>query len=402
MKKSKFLPFSLVIIIAAIVFGGCYSSSSTLGDYIADEVIQINSPDNGALLKLSDYCKSARIIPLQTSSDCLLGEIQKIEINEDNVYVQDDRKDGILCFDIKGRFKMRIGRKGSGPKDVVDLMSFALNPEEGLLYIYSRANKKVSIYQEDGTFVKAATSTYYARVVDYFENKLYLSSINNGASLPYNLISEDLSGRVLEQYIPECEDCISYRPILRKTKEYLYFYPNTMTDIIYSVRNGEFKAAFQVDCGRHTIPEAIWERMNNRYTSNNLTDGMEIIKNGYIIFHQFAVFRNLVYLSYGFRGQVYSGFYDRQKKTFISTYNVNDDVSFLSFDTPISQTDSKMITVFDAKRLTHMLSLYQQDLYLKDVNLSKAQANVAIKKIQSLIAQTGEDPNPILIIYDVK
>ena len=112
-------------------------------------------------MKLSDYCESATVVPLETSADCLLSEIKKVEVDGDLIYLKDNKGESVYCFDFQGNLKKKIGHRGDGPEDFVELTSFTLDKENGLVYVYSRANDKIVVYRVNGDFVESFPSPGY-------------------------------------------------------------------------------------------------------------------------------------------------------------------------------------------------------------------------------------------------
>lgn len=128
-----------------------------------------------------------------------------------------------------------------------------------------------------------------------------------------------------------------------------------------------------------------------------------MIKNGYILLKNLAVFDRLVFLRFDYRGQPRYGFYDKDQKTFVCTYDLKDDVSYLALNSQhLWQTDDQVISTFDPNKLDHYNSLYSDPDYLKRMHLSQQQADEALKLIRGLLDKTSEDANPILIFYKVK
>lgn len=83
--KSKVLLWCLVILLLGVT--GCVSSSTKIASGEV-EVFNIDSPGAEDLLRLSDYCESATVVPLETSVDCLLSEIKKVEVDGDLIYLK--------------------------------------------------------------------------------------------------------------------------------------------------------------------------------------------------------------------------------------------------------------------------------------------------------------------------
>ena len=398
--KNTVLLWGLVILLFVVT--GCVSSSAKIaGGEI--EVFHIDSPGAADLLKLSDYCESATVVPLETSADCLLSEIKKVEVDGDLIYLKDNKGESVYCFDFQGNLKKKIGHRGDGPEDFVELTSFTLDKENGLVYVYSRANDKIVVYRVNGDFVESFPSPgYYAVEIEYVDNRLFLSGINSGVGLLYNLISLDSSHKVEGMYMPSAEFGVSRHPMLKKVKDDLYFYPPLYEDTIYVVRDGKFEAGFLADCGKHTMPKEFREQANDGRVIWP-TIGIDMIKNGYILLKNLAVFDRLVFLRFDYRGQPRYGFYDKDQKTFVCTYDLKDDVSYLALNSQhLWQTDDQVISTFDPNKLDHYNSLYSDPDYLKRMHLSQQQADEALKLIRGLLDKTSEDANPILIFYKVK
>ncbi|KAA0096983.1 6-bladed beta-propeller [Bacteroides thetaiotaomicron] len=399
--KSTVLLWSLVILLLGIT--GCVPSSTKIASGEV-EVFNIDSPGAEDLLKLSDYCESATVVPLETSADCLLSEIKKVEVDGDLIYLKDNKGESVYCFDFQGHLKKKIGHRGDGPEDFVELTSFTLDKENGLVYVYSRANDKIVVYRVNGDFVESFPSPgYYAVEIEYVDNRLFLSGINSGVGLLYNLISLDSSHKVECTYMPSAEYGSSSPPVLRKAKGELYFYPRLYEDTIYVVKDDRLEMAFLADCGKHTMPDDFRERVNDERLTTP-TIGIDMIKNGYILLSNLAVFDRFVFLRFDYRGQPRYGFYDRDQKTFVCTYDLNDDVSYLDLNSQhLWQTDDQVISTFDPNELDYYYnSLYSDPDYLKRMHLSQQQADEALKLIRGLLDKTSEDANPILIFYKVK
>lgn len=102
--KSTVLLWSLVILLLGIT--GCVPSSTKIASGEV-EVFNIDSPGAEDLLKLSDYCESATVVPLETSADCLLSEIKKVEVDGDLIYLKDNKGESVYCFDFQGHLKKK-------------------------------------------------------------------------------------------------------------------------------------------------------------------------------------------------------------------------------------------------------------------------------------------------------
>jgi hypothetical protein len=73
--------------------------------------------DKGTTMLLSEVAEDITFIPLETSDECLIGDIRSIRFSNDYLVIIDSETDQILLFSKTGRFIRKIGRKGQGPDE---------------------------------------------------------------------------------------------------------------------------------------------------------------------------------------------------------------------------------------------------------------------------------------------
>ncbi|WP_321481228.1 6-bladed beta-propeller [uncultured Bacteroides sp.] len=124
-------------------------------------------------------------IALETTEDNLIAKIDKIEMVDNKLYILDKIKKTISLFDEKGFYLSKINKIGQGPDEYISISDFAV--KDSLIYILSRDNKKIYIYNNLGVFVRTyELDDYY----DYFylrEKDLILYSNYSNNKL-YNVI----------------------------------------------------------------------------------------------------------------------------------------------------------------------------------------------------------------------
>jgi hypothetical protein len=74
-----------------------------------------------------DYFKSVELIPLETSEDVLIGQLQKIIHYQDRYYTFDRQQQIIHVFDDEGKFVFEINRRGQGPGQYLLLDDIHIN-----------------------------------------------------------------------------------------------------------------------------------------------------------------------------------------------------------------------------------------------------------------------------------
>ncbi len=96
---------------------------------------------------------SYRFIPLETTDASIIGEIGKVEIVDDKVFVLDNFSKNIYRFDLEGKFIGQIGGRGQGPGEFVDPCSFVINHKDRQIVICDRASFQILFYDYDGNFI---------------------------------------------------------------------------------------------------------------------------------------------------------------------------------------------------------------------------------------------------------
>lgn len=104
---------------------------------------------------LSEAVRELRIVPLETTAECLVGNVESIQIMGDDIFVL-DLQSGILRFSKDGKFLNKIGTRGQGPGEYVWPKGLLTNEKAGLIGIQESNDQAdmVKWYSLDGKFVR--------------------------------------------------------------------------------------------------------------------------------------------------------------------------------------------------------------------------------------------------------
>lgn len=143
----------LLILLTGLWINGCKNSSninSSVDTYNIDRSIIKTSA-----VKLTDLLKDYRFVSLQTSPDCVIGQIKKLVVRDGIIYVFDSSNSGrILLFSGEGNFLSKIDGRGKGPGEYVSIRDFSVSKSGDLIYVLT-GNDIVNIYKDDCSFLKA-------------------------------------------------------------------------------------------------------------------------------------------------------------------------------------------------------------------------------------------------------
>lgn len=166
-----------VIIIMIFFASSCKKNHDNISSISVNPSQTEYSPD-------SFFVKSYSIA-LETTKENLIAKIDKIEMTDTKLYILDKRKNTINIFDKKGFYFSKINKMGQGPNEYIYISDFAV--KDSLIYILSRANKKIFVYNNLGIFTRSyKLDDYY----DYFYlngNDIILYSNYSNDKL-YNII----------------------------------------------------------------------------------------------------------------------------------------------------------------------------------------------------------------------
>lgn len=147
-KKGSYFFFLFCV----IVFFACQGDGKSKVSIVRSgdvEVIQIFDPDDDSEVYLSEFVKEVKIVPLESSPECLIGKVRRIEVSDSGVYILDrHQQDRIFKFDLDGKFVGTVGTLGRSAEEYMELTDFDV--EGDTVYIFDRLTDRVFVYDGNG------------------------------------------------------------------------------------------------------------------------------------------------------------------------------------------------------------------------------------------------------------
>ena len=141
---------SFLLIASLAIFYSC-SETGNNGD---NTIIDVESATgSGKIRNASDFIKEIKYIPLETSPNSMIGNIRKVIVLNEKIFVSDD-KNTLNIFDMEGRHLNTLNRAGRGPEEYLNLNSFDVGAD-GTIYISSQ-NQGIVFYDSHFKFIKTA------------------------------------------------------------------------------------------------------------------------------------------------------------------------------------------------------------------------------------------------------
>ena len=126
-------------------------SNEIFVDFKSESPMVVNGPED--IFNYSDYIDSVVYVPLETSDECLVGEISDMHFVNDRIFVKSGFS--IFIFSKDGKFISKISRRGRGHGEYSNMAGWDVNPSNNEISIYSNADETVYVYSIQGNFLRS-------------------------------------------------------------------------------------------------------------------------------------------------------------------------------------------------------------------------------------------------------
>lgn len=188
---SKILKILIVFSIAS-----CVSKSDK--DYIENPtIIDFNNVEKtDELISIRALLKNIEYLKLKTPDTVQITIAQKILEFKDKILIHDKKKKVVFAFDQSGNYLGMVGNKGQGPGEFIEVTDVAVSDD--LIFIYSRGDFKVFIFDDTLSFLKDFTTKKWGTQISILSSgNLALYSFLIEGDDEYNIDIYDLEGNLL-------------------------------------------------------------------------------------------------------------------------------------------------------------------------------------------------------------
>lgn len=143
-----------------------------------------------------------RLIPLETKSSCLVGQINGICETDRGIFIL-TRDMKLLYFDLDGRFIWSIDRVGKGPGEYINLRGFTITDKE--LILMDSRGRKLIFFTLDGKYIREINKITPGFDIAYLGNdRLAIGYGRANTSLDHKgqLSIVKLNGTIENSYFP--------------------------------------------------------------------------------------------------------------------------------------------------------------------------------------------------------
>ena len=192
-----------------IVFIYFLSSCNTNTNSDKNDILRIDlaETENRAYLNASEVISSLEYVALETSPQCLVGEIVKAYVSEN--FILTFSNSNCLLFSRNGKFIRGIGQRGNGPQDFMEnSYNVKIDEQSGMIYLLS--SYEICAYRISGQFVKKLNlqdvlkksdiSSSLSNVVHWKENLFCANIALHSGKEPYRCIIFSLDGEIVKLF----------------------------------------------------------------------------------------------------------------------------------------------------------------------------------------------------------
>lgn len=248
--------FIILLIFSLSACGEKRTSSNTKEDQVPSKDLQFTDyiEFNGA-----DFIDKIDYVKLEMTEESSFGEISKIRITKDHIYLLDLFVTyQLFVFDRSGRFVRKIGKKGKGPGEYLRLCDFDITDKEEII-LYARQHKKMLFFKPDGTFIKESHTPFRADGIKMLpDDKILFSTALDGNQ--HRVFLTDAEYNIEKSFLPYpanyADDKLN-TGLFTEMPEDRILYSKAVSDSLFVFNSsGALIKNYKLNFGKYTVP---WE-----------------------------------------------------------------------------------------------------------------------------------------------
>ena len=387
---------SLVYIGLACIMNAC-SSQPTEGTQ-ALKTIHVEVDKLRTDVKLSEFAE-AKLVPLPTADDVLIGNINRIRTSGKSICISDGN--AIFRFSHSGEFLGKIEKKGQGPDEYKAITDFVIAEDENV-WVLPSSKTSLMLYSWNNQLVKKLKiESSYSSNIYRIGDKLIL---NNGNFMTENCTHTlqviDLNtGEVMNRFLPINEHKAKYLYMIENNsfsagkKDTVCYFNTAHNDTIYQITPNTCQAYQTHDWNGKNIPADFY-----RQNYLDIMDFNQKLSEGKVYGTTFQLHSdNYQWVGYIQKGKgAYSAILskDNSQQIIIQDICIDELNGFPMAVTGDGWTDNKYVTDYN-----EIVFILQPMDILDYIDEHDPEVTNDIKK---KIQYTSDDQNPVLLVVKLK
>jgi len=244
---NKNLLFALLVLMVT----GCSQSPR-----ISEVETVVYNPDDYTNLFTSGLFSKITLVPLETSSECLIGAIPRLYSSPSGFYIVDFYKQqNAYRFDLDGKFLNSVGRLGGGPGEYSGIVDFAV--EKDGVHIYTGDKTEEFVYSFSGDFLSKKAFDYRSlgAIPAGDGTWLYLGYLNQDQK--ERIVKVDTEGKFVMDTLKADYNIMTSEentPVFTKYGDRIY-QRNIWSNQVYLIEGQQIYPLYEFDMGKYQIPQ---------------------------------------------------------------------------------------------------------------------------------------------------
>lgn len=386
----KIRQYIIFMIMCLLVGASCHTNFNHV---VLEDGNTLVLPIENTELMLADtsIVSSSRIIPLETTDDCLIREINRILLPEDKLVIFDDKGDCVYLFDKNGKFIKKIGERGEGPQEYNQISDITIFPTMKCIAILCDRPYKIMFFDFSGIFLNEVSfEKYYSDIAIHDETLICRVEKNDGTTqldtYTYPMVLQDsyiLPSMFSYSYGKSSDNIYSFSKGNRMTSGHAVNLTLPYTPVVYTYENNEIRPKYRIDFADKWITEDVFDR---RFSPTDFLSYCREKRLKYTLENVLETSRFLLMNT------------DSSLLIYDKTENVLKQYSFLiNSITQMGSADILPIPYKNSFAQTEMASLFCS-IMENNIKQGKSMSN----ELMNLYSQVSPEDNPIVIIYEIE
>lgn len=382
MKILRLLYFCIILFAA-----GCnsYEPSSHVGEIMCMEInVDITSADFLA----PEQVVEKKVVQLETGDNCLFGDIAKLYVAKDRIFVLDSQiAEGLFVFDMEGKFLFAINHKGQGPGEFYSINDFFVDTLNLCIAIYDANMRNLHYHDWNGKYTHTHSfSDFWAFACCPIDSLTYALDFTNREmkTNKFHLLLMDENNKVFFRYKPLETDYglannnhIAFYHTYEKT-----YYTPTGCDTIFEISNKGIERELWINFGKNKVPSSFYKDTPYSKHAANLLNSKYChgVRN-------IAETSDMLSFQYNYGDIGLAAFFDKKLE---KTYR---DVSF--FPPPLTSYEDYFVGILNAYSVVQIIER-KQDTFFDKWKEALGEEN------WPLLQSVKDNDNPLIVFYKLK
>jgi len=366
-------------------------------DVVNTDIENITVADGrGIILNMSDFIDSVFYVPLQTTSNSLIGKIDKIYQDENTIIIVDkDVAKAIFIFDNAGKFLSKISKLGEGPDEYKTITDVTVDFSEKKVEVLDNVKRKIFSYDFKGTLKNVLSYPLFIMRIEKLSasNMLWFNDDELNSHIPqfdnYRLFMSNPNGEILKKafQFEKRNQNFHYSNVKSMVRHgnSVYYTPRLL-NLIFKIDSQRITPLYQLDLqGRGFADREIEDLTDNLYLERRN-------ENDFFLFNgEYSINDTYVYGKIFNKKSIFCFFYNKREKESFVLSGLNTDIpDAVLFNFPYTGYKDLFIAPLQS------FEVFEANKNLPFMEERKSKA------LSDLYTRIKVDDNPILMYYSLK